>query len=267
MIKLVISDMDGTLLRDDKYLNPEIFEVIHRMHRQGVVFVAASGRQYQSMRRRFAPVADQIYFVSDNGCRILYRGEELFYRPMETAVAQGILEQLRTEYPHCSAMLSSRKRAYTNSHRQEEYLSSGGFRYDIEYREDLRTVDDPEIVKISFVEPEDAIATMNEMRRRYGKEAAVTFSGFHCIDFMARDINKGTALAFLQARLGIGRDETVAFGDNFNDLEMMAEAGTSYAMSHSPVGVRTAATRVLGSNNNDAALREMARLFPGRAKR
>ena len=263
MIKLVVSDMDGTLLRDDKYMEPEIFRIILNMHRQGAIFVAASGRQYQGMHRFFAPVAEDMYFITDNGCRILYREEELFYRPMDQRLAREILLEILDEFPDCSVLVCCRGKAYSNTHRQEQYLAAKGFRYNVEYRKDLRTVEDNTILKISLIENESPLVTMGNLRQRYGHRVAVTFSGYNRIDFMGKGINKGVALAFLQDRLGIRRDETVVFGDNFNDLEMMERADVSYAMRHSPAGVRAAATHVLGSNNEDAAIWEMDRLFPG----
>lgn len=262
MIKLVVSDMDGTLLRDDKYMEPAIFRIILNMRRQGVTFVAASGRQYQGMHRFFAPVAEDIYFITDNGCRILFREEELFYHPMDQRVARQILFEILDEFPGCSVLVCCRGKAYSNTHRQERYLAAKGFRYNVEFREDLRTVEDNTILKISLIENESPLVTMDNLRRRYGHRAAVTFSGYNCIDFMSPGINKGVALTFLQERLGIGPDETMVFGDNFNDLEMMGRASVSYAMRHSPAGVRAAATHVLGSNNDDAAIWEMDRLFP-----
>lgn len=80
MIKLIASDLDGTLLlKGAQKLPPELFPIIKKLKEQGILFVAASGRQYPNMKRMFAPVAEDIGFVSENGGIALYQ-EEIFYQ-------------------------------------------------------------------------------------------------------------------------------------------------------------------------------------------
>ena len=68
MIKLVASDVDGTLVPDGTFeINPEIYDVIKALKEKNITFVAASGRQYASLKKLFAPVADQILYIPDNG--------------------------------------------------------------------------------------------------------------------------------------------------------------------------------------------------------
>ena len=80
MIKLVVSDIDGTLLPEGTIeLNPEFFEAVRELKRKGILFVAASGRPYASMRKVFAPVADDIIFIAENGS-IVMRQEKTMSR-------------------------------------------------------------------------------------------------------------------------------------------------------------------------------------------
>ena len=68
MIQLVVSDIDGTLLQDGaNAIPPAIFEQIARLRGRGIRFCPASGRQYTSLRKLFAPVADQLYYLCENG--------------------------------------------------------------------------------------------------------------------------------------------------------------------------------------------------------
>lgn len=71
MIKLVVSDVDGTLVKDGTLeINPEYMDVIKKLRKKGVYFAVCSGRQYSSESQLFAPVKDQIFFVSDGGTLI-----------------------------------------------------------------------------------------------------------------------------------------------------------------------------------------------------
>ena len=71
MIKLIASDIDGTLVREGAHeIDPAYYDVIRELKEAGITFCACSGRQYPSMLDLFAPVADDIYFISNNGTLI-----------------------------------------------------------------------------------------------------------------------------------------------------------------------------------------------------
>ena len=74
MIKLIASDLDGTLLPEGTMdVNPELFDVIRRLKKKGVTFAAVSGREYDSIAKVFEPVKDDIYFIAGNGGVISYQ--------------------------------------------------------------------------------------------------------------------------------------------------------------------------------------------------
>ncbi len=75
-IRLVCSDLDGTLLQyGKKELEGEIFDQIRALHDKGILFCPASGRQYTSLRKLFAPVADCCIFLCENG-GVIYKDEQ-----------------------------------------------------------------------------------------------------------------------------------------------------------------------------------------------
>ena len=76
MIRLIASDLDGTLLHNGaQQLTPRTIELIHALTRKGVHFIAASGRQYDNERRLFAPIKDEISYIAENGSLCIHRGE------------------------------------------------------------------------------------------------------------------------------------------------------------------------------------------------
>jgi len=96
-IKLICSDIDGTLLQyGRKELEGEIFEQIRELHRRGILFCPASGRQYTSLRKLFAPVADCCVFLCENG-GVIYKDEQCIAKnPMPRALAEEIANDLWT---------------------------------------------------------------------------------------------------------------------------------------------------------------------------
>ena len=74
MIRLIATDLDGTLLEPDGTLPDGTYETVEKLTRRGVLFTACSGRQYANLRRLFAPVARHMAFICENGALCLYGG-------------------------------------------------------------------------------------------------------------------------------------------------------------------------------------------------
>ena len=117
MIKLVASDLDGTLLHNYQQTVPkEIYDTIKALHEKGIIFTAASGRQYANIRRLFAPLGFDIPYIAENGSMCVYKEEILAtgLTPSKTIRhildANGIPEDLshRTLYPFCKRYLLQR---------------------------------------------------------------------------------------------------------------------------------------------------------------
>ena len=77
MIKLIATDLDGTLLNREKKLPDDIFDVIDALDKKGILFAAASGRQMASLERLFAPVREKMIFIAENGAYVKYKDEEI----------------------------------------------------------------------------------------------------------------------------------------------------------------------------------------------
>ena len=110
MIKLIASDIDGTLVADGTHeLNPELYEVITALKDPGVQFAAASGRQWASIEELFRPVRERIFYLSDNGAYVGCYGRNLFLQTIDRELAleaaarpahrRAVREDIRV-YPH-----------------------------------------------------------------------------------------------------------------------------------------------------------------------
>jgi len=96
MIKLIVSDIDGTLLEDGgNAVNPELFDVILQLRKQGIQFAAASGRQWASIEQVFKPIDEKIFYLSDNGAYIGCHGRNLFLNTVDRQVVMDMVEDVR----------------------------------------------------------------------------------------------------------------------------------------------------------------------------
>ena len=113
MIKLIVSDIDGTLVRDgENQLNTELFDVIMRLKKEKKIhFAAASGRQVASIEDTFAPIGEEIFYVAENGAYLGCLGRNLFLYPMDQAAAAELIEDIRKN-PVMDMVVSGAKHAY-----------------------------------------------------------------------------------------------------------------------------------------------------------
>ena len=82
MLKFIASDLDGTLLDGERRIPEEIFPLIREMTKRGILFCPASGRQYANLKKLFAPVANDVLFMAENGALVKYWDKTLYLNPI-----------------------------------------------------------------------------------------------------------------------------------------------------------------------------------------
>ena len=91
MIKLIVSDMDGTLLNDEKQIDKRIYSLLPKMREEGIRFVVASGRQYPSLARDFQEHLPEITVIAENGALVMQNEKELYFKGMnEKQIAHSL---------------------------------------------------------------------------------------------------------------------------------------------------------------------------------
>ena len=224
MIKLIASDMDGTLLNDKDEIHEEFYQVFQELKKQNIIFAAASGRQYYNLAKRFEKIKDDMMFIAENGTFVVYNGEELLLNALDKETA---IELIKESY----VVLCGKKSAYIES--KDERLIKEVEKYYEEYKivNDLTKVED-DILKVTICDfigsEENSYTYYND----YKEKLQVSVSGQIWLDITDKGVNKGLAINKLQELLNIKHEETMVFGDYLNDLEMMESAYHSYAMEN-----------------------------------
>ena len=231
MIKLIASDLDGTLLeRGEQELDNEIFEVIRQLRKKNIYFVVASGRQYPNLRRLFSSVSNRISFICENGGLIMHNEEIFAKHSIDKEIGiQFAKEILETE--HCELLISGQFTFYLKPKKQE-YINF--LKHTI--KANLCEVDSIEDITEDFIKISvyDARGvehySCTHFKQKWQGKLYLAYSGHEWLDFTALQVNKGDALRNLCGKLGISREEVMVFGDNINDREMIQWAYHSYAM-------------------------------------
>lgn len=253
MIKLIATDMDGTLLDANSKINPEFDEVFKKLLEKDIKFAVASGRQYMRLREDFKEYAEDIVFIGDNGSIVMYRDKEIFSQTMKDGDVDKVIKGVR-DLNGSRIVLSGKKEAYFYTHKIDMIEEIEKYYKQFKIIHDFEAIDD-QILKIAIYVPEDIDAKYKEfLKEDWSKNVKISVSGANWIDIYNKNTNKGVAMNKIQEKFGISRDETMAFGDYYNDVELLEEAAHSYAMENSPENFKQYARFIAKSNEENGVL-------------
>lgn len=253
MIKLIASDVDGTLVGDGEgKLNKKIVDAIRAIHDKGIHFVVASGRQWVSIENVFEEVKDKIFYISDNGAYIGINGRSLFVNKMDDENARNLIFDIRKN-KDLIAIAADESSYYIEE--KNDFLMDwirGGYRGRIEFVEDLTKVQN--IIKISAYS-ESIYGKADDIIAKYSDKLLVNYAGEMWLDCTAKGVSKGNALKKLQEAFEITENETMVFGDQANDVEMFNVAYYSFAVKNAAPIAKEAARFMADSNKNLGVLK------------
>lgn len=255
MIKLIASDIDGTLVPEGyNKLDTEYFDVIMKLKERGIIFAAASGRQYPSIGKLFEPIKDNMIFIAENGAYVTCRGEDMSVNIMDTDVIHQLILDIRS-IPECEISLSGKHSIYVES-TDKEFLNLliHEYKNEVEQVTDLLKVKE-DFIKISIFHKLDASRAAGDfIIPKWNDRLEIVCAGNQWLDMMNKNVSKGEAIKKIQQQLNITKEETMVFGDNLNDIAMIQEAGESYAIGNAREEVKVAAKHVADSNVNNGVL-------------
>ncbi len=247
-VKMIVTDMDGTLLNSNHEVSNKFLEIFEELKKRDILFIAASGRQYNSILDKLYAIKDDIIIVAENGAYVMQQEEELLSTLLPKNKQNLILETL-SDVENINAVLCGKEGAYLTGDSEafadllRQYYST------FQIVKDLRQVD-TEILKIAIYHFESSEHYIYPAVKHLEGELKVKVSGPNWVDISSPNANKGYALQKLQKRYNITPAETMVFGDYNNDLEMLALSDFSFAMENAHPNVKKVAKYHTASNDN-----------------
>lgn len=250
-VKLVLSDMDGTLLNSKKELPVNFFNTLTKLHYKGIKFVVASGRGYASLKASFSSFDNDIYYITDNGTIIYYKDECIFNDALDDSALYYIHNRLINTT--CRVIYSGIKGSYAFSE-DIKYLEHARIYYTtLKEIKSFNDIDDT-ICKIAIYNEKDAKDEVLPLITDLPSNLSGVYSSYNWVDISNKGVSKGSALLHLQEMLNIKYEETMAFGDFDNDIEMLKNAYYSYAMENSTQTVLDVARFKTLSNDDNGVM-------------
>lgn len=259
MIKLIASDLDGTLLDDNGELNEEFEAVFEELCKKNIIFMAASGRQYPALVRTFESVKDRMMFIAENGTFAVYKGKELLCDPMQRKNVEDIIDFTRKE-ENKEILLNTKYTAYVECKDKDFLEMLKIYCADVTVVDDLKEVKD-EVLKTAIYDNRNIADNCQSYFDEFGDRLTVCTSGAHWMDLMEKGVTKGKALEQIKKDYGLKSEEIMIFGDQMNDLELMECGYYSYAMENAIDELKEKARFMAGKNSENGVLEKIKEVF------
>lgn len=252
-IKLVATDMDLTLLADDKSMPAGVDERIDALAKNGVLFCAASGRPALALRESFPAHHQDMALVADNGASVYLR-DELVYRDLIDRDLYHEVLALATATEGSVPVLCAFDDAYVlERDRCHEDVVSVYYR-SITYVESFEELDvDSNKISIYFPGWDSKQKNDEVYSPAFASRLYLTCAGNEWLDFMNIGVDKGSGIRHLAQHLGIDLSDIAAFGDTYNDIPMLDIVGHSYVMANAAEHMHDHG-KFLAPSNNEAGV-------------
>ena len=236
-IRLMASDMDATLLDEHGCLPPDFEPTVRALGEKDIRFAAASGRPLYTLEAMFPALLDEMVLIGDNGGAIRWKGKNLFISEMPPEGWRMLAE--KTKAAGDIGMLCGLDCVYVERPYQKYDAVFRNFYTEIAYVNDLREVTAPADKFTVYLPRGNAQQAYDETYgAACGGQFSVAVAGKNWVDVMNPGVHKGAALAALGRMLDIPRSGMMAFGDTYNDAEMLETAKYGFLMENGSLPLR-----------------------------
>ena len=248
-IRMIVTDLDRTLLRDDKTISQYTAGTLDALRGRGIPFVIATARPTRAVRRAM-PWLRYDGAVFFNGA-VVTAGEESL-RAYKIDGALSIVRAILADKPETQMSVEMDDYLYSNIPPE----SLGDWGSDYGYTTDFHETAGRQVEKILIASENIPLEGWEREYERYIPEGLyMQMSESTLLMVMNRQATKLNGIRLLAERYGVGLGETAAFGDDLNDIEMLSACGTGVAVGNALPEVKAAAGEVCGSNEEDGVAR------------
>lgn len=286
-IRLVVCDMDGTLLDGDSQLPDGFWEIYRLLTERNVTFVPASGRQLATLTKMFQPAdsgatgVDDVEevegareevslpqtndFIAENGNLVIHSGERVWQSVIPESIAHEVIHAVRRgvdDGRNLGLVMCAADGAYVDRDDDAFLAEARKYYASLDVVPDVADVED-DFLKFAIYDFDDAESAVGSIFGSLDERYRPVVSGQHWIDVMDSSVNKGAALRRLQEALGVTREQTTVFGDYLNDREMIAEGQYSFAMENAHPTIMEEANYWAPANTEAGVFQVLRHLFDG----
>lgn len=256
-MKLVISDLDGTLLYSRDIITENTIKGIHKLIEKGIEFVIATGRGKEGVLDILSQLNINPYLICNNGATIYDKeGNCIYEKSIDKNLAISILKTIRKHNFFYNAFF-----------RENFYKSKDDFNDKVQrphFKKHLLNSEDEvdELHKIVIFETEENILMLNKiLRDEFNEKVQITISSPTCIDIVPKGCNKGVGVDILKNILKVDKNDIIAFGDGENDIDMLEKVGHPVIMENAQDILKQKIKNITLKNTEDGVVKYLEKYF------
>ena len=258
MIKLIATDMDGTLLDPRGQLDlPRLEKILDQLDERGIRFVIATGNEVHRMRQLLKHLASRVVLVVANGARIFEHDTLLQAQTWDDAMVGKALVHFKGRECRDQFVVTGMKGGFVKKGTVftdlEKFMTPEmieKFYQRMNFVEEFQSDLFGGVLKMSMVVgKERSSSVLQEINDLFDGHVRAVSSGYGCIDILQAGVHKAWGLEKLLKRWNLQSEQIMAFGDSENDVEMLEMAGIAYAMENADDNVKAVATALAPANS------------------
>ena len=250
MIKLIATDLDGTLINNKRSVPEDFEQVWNILNDNGIVLLAASGRDYSGASGFFGHMAEKMMFICDNGANIYDKGKVIETHNIPKEKVHAMLGEIH-KIENADPMLCGTKGTYVTAGSPAFMEKMANHYSPLTWVDNLYEIDD-DIFKVSVYDATGDIKnhTYLPLAEKFQGENTIHMSANIWVDIMDKTADKGLAIQSLQKMFGVTKEETMAFGDFYNDEPLLKNAKYAFIMENAPDDLKEKYPYRTSSNND-----------------
>lgn len=262
LLKLILTDLDGTFLNSQGAYNRDYFlKLWPKLKEKQIAFGVCTGKSSARVEALFPEINDEIWILADSATRIKYQGKFLYEQLLDNQIALAIIARLQVIHSDQIIIAYTKNAVYIDQnipeiHKNRVLASYPGA---IEINNLQQITDD--FIKVTVYDPASRCLETVQQLADFTDCAYIVASETQWIDIAAKGVHKGSTVAKLQELLKISPNETAAFGDGWNDLELFAQANFRFAMKNAVEELKNQANFIISSNDDDGVLQTIELLL------
>ena len=263
MIKLILTDLDGTFLDSKGSFDKELYEQVKgSMDEQAIYFAPCTGKQCERVEELFGPeLSKDLWILGDSATCIKHNNEYVYESLLPNDLGIKLinkLEEIANDYTIIACTPTAAMIKETTSE-EDKQMVRGSYR-EVQLVEALHKITE-DFVKITVYDRKKRCFEYVKELMEFKEQAYIVASEAAWIDISNAGVHKGTTVKELQKLLEVTKEETMAFGDGLNDIELLNAATYSFAMGNAFEETKAAANFITRSNDEQGVLQTIQKII------
>lgn len=254
-IRMIAVDMDGTFLdQNSKYDKERFLKAYQRMKANNIIFVIASGNPLKQLKEKFPEISEELVYISENGAYIVEGSELLFLEHIDQKNAKSVITYLK-DHPEILCWVCTQNQSYTLDSLSEDYFNMFiPYFPGVKRIKDFSMINEPILKFALYIPNKNVKECIVDFQKKTDESVHIVDSGHYCVDIIPSCVNKGIGITRLMEKFQLKRDEIMAFGDAYNDYEMLKTVKYGYIMENASDDIKRHFHYIAPSNDQNGVL-------------